>query len=199
MNEGKVTDLMKWNWKWAVGLGGAVLLVLYLSNNPGALKGISRWMSNPGGGGYPGRERVSRAELAGKLDKALLFATEVNDRLSAYKAQFDCPDGQLLDSLFFDGALANHPLRPTWWELRRELPEIVRKHQALLEVLNKARASVSRGEDIQTWEDLPEEAEQASRELDAAIRDRNRKVFQFAVLVNQIKLQMAIQERRNRR
>jgi hypothetical protein len=75
----------------------------------------------------------------------------------------------------------------------------VRKHQALIEVLNKARRGVSRGEDTQTWEDLPDEAEQASRELDAAIRDRNRKVFQFAVLVNQVKIQMAIQERRNRR
>jgi hypothetical protein len=190
---------MKWDWKWAAGLGGAFLLFLYLANNPGALKEVSGWARNLGSGGYPGREKVSRAELAGKLDKALLFATEVNERLSAYKAQFDCPDGQLLDSLFFDGALANHHLRPTWWELKRDLPEFVRKHQALIEVLNRARASVSRGEDIQTWEDLPEEAEQASRDLDAAIRDRNRKVFQFAVLVNQIKLQMAIAERRNRR
>ena len=190
---------MTWNWKWAAGLGAAALLLLCLFNNPGALKGVSRWLGGPGGSSYPGREKVSRAELAGKLDKALLFATEVNDRLSAYKAQFDCPDGQLLDSLFFDGALGNHQLRPIWWELRRELPEFVRKHQALIEVLNKARTGVSRGEDTQTWEDLPDEAEQASRELDAAIRDRNRKVFQFAVLVNQVKFQMAIQERRNRR
>jgi hypothetical protein len=190
---------MKWNWKWAAGLGGGFLLLLCLANNPGALRGVSGWARNLGGGGYPGREKVSRAELAGKLDKALLFATEVNERLIAYKAQFDCPDGQLLDSLFFDGGLANHHLRPTWWELRRELPEFVRKHQALIEVLNKARASVSRGDDIQAWEDLPEEAEQESRELDTAIRERNRRVLQFAVLVNQIKLQMAIQERRSKR
>jgi len=58
---------------------------------------------------------------------------------------------------------------------------------------------VGRGEGIETWQDLPEEAEQASQELDQAIKERNRKVPQFAVLVNQIKVQMAIQERRNRR
>jgi hypothetical protein len=39
---GKASEQMKWNWKWAVGLGGGFLLFLYLTNNPGALKGISR-------------------------------------------------------------------------------------------------------------------------------------------------------------
>jgi hypothetical protein len=189
----------KFNWWWAVGIGGVVLLLLLIDHNPVALKNVSKWVSHAGGSSYPGREKVTAAELSGKLDKALLFATEVKQRLSSYQSQFDVPDGQLLDSLFFDGALANHYLRPTWWEMRRELPEFVKKHDALISVLHKARASVSRGEGIEIWQDLPEDAEQASQELDQAIKERNRKVVMFAVLVNQVKAQIAIQERRSKR
>jgi hypothetical protein len=188
----------KFNWKWGVGIGAAVLLLLFLDHNPVALTRVSKWFSSPGGSSYPGREKVTRAELAGKLDKALLFATEVNERLQDYKAQFDCSDGVLLDQLFFGGPLANHYLRPAWWEMRRELPEFVRKHDALIGELNKARASVSRGEDIQMWQDLPEEAEQASKDLDSALKSRNRQVYQFAVLVNQVKAQMIRAERGKR-
>jgi hypothetical protein len=189
----------KFNWKWGMGIGSLVILLLLLDHNPGALKKASKWISHAGGSTYPGREKVTAAELSGKLDKALLYANEVRQRLSSYQSQFDCADGELLDTLFFSGALQNHSLRPTWWEMRRELPEFVRTHDALISELHKARASVGRGEGIETWQDLPEEAEQASQELDQAIKERNRKVPQFAVLVNQIKVQMAIQERRNRR
>jgi len=175
-----------------------VLILLLLDFNPLALKRVSKWFSNHASS-YPGREKVTAAELSGRLDKALLVANEIGERLKDYRAQFDCESGLLLDQLFFGGELSNHYLRPTWFELKRDLPELVKKHEALITLLQKARSSVSRGENIEQWQDLPEEAEQASKDLDGAIRDRNRRVAQFGVLANQIRLQMAIQQRRNKR
>ncbi len=192
---------MKWfkfNWIWGVGIGAVVLILLLLDFNPLALKRVSKWFSNHASS-YPGVEKVTAAELSGRLDKALLYANEIGERLKDYRAQFDCENGLLLDQLFFGGELSNHYLRPTWFELKRDLPELVKKHEALISLLQKARSSVSRAENIEQWQDLPEDAEQASKDLDTAIRDRNRRVAQFGVLANQIRLQMAIQQRRNKR
>ena len=196
--ERKEMNGFKFNWKWGMGIGGVVVLLLLIDHNPGLLKRASKLVRSADSR-FPGREKVTAAELSGKLDRALLLAMEEKERLTSYQSQFQCPDGQLLDSLFFSGALQNHVLRPVWWEMRRELPEFVKKHDALISELHKARSCVGRGESIETWQDLPEEAEEASQALDQAIKERNRKVFQFAVLVNQVKAQIAIQERRSKR
>jgi hypothetical protein len=176
---------MKWNWKWAAGIGGVALLLFLIDRSPETLRGAQKWLSGLGASGQRRKEKVSRAELIGKLERALLFAAEVKERLDAYKAQFDCAEGRLLDELFFEGEWANHPMRPGWWELRRELPEFVKKHDALITELHKAKSSVSRGDDIGEWLDLPDEAETATAELDQAVKDRNRRVAAYAKLLDQ--------------
>src|SRR5262249_6806334 len=132
--------------------------------------------------------KVSRAELAGKIEKQLTFALEVKDRLDAYVRQFG-DDGRLLDEAFFDGQWANHPMRAEWFELRREVPELVKKHDALISELRRAKGSVSRGDNPDEWEDLPEEAESASDELNRAIQDRNRRVATYRRLADQLRRQ----------
>ena len=57
----------------------------YLDHNPAVLKGFSKWFSHQGGGSHPRKEKISQAELLGKLDKAQLFAAEVKERLVSYK------------------------------------------------------------------------------------------------------------------
>src|SRR5205823_8893425 len=100
----KMSEQMKWtwDWKWALVIVGGILLLLYLDFSPNALQGIKRLISQ-GSTVHPRRVKVTQAELMGKLDHALLYAAEVNERLLAYKGQFDCEDGQLLDTLFFEG------------------------------------------------------------------------------------------------
>jgi hypothetical protein len=178
-----------WNWKWALTLGIVALLILTYEFRPDL---IQKWVHSVGADkreSHPRSEKVSQAELLGKIDKALLYAAEVKERLSAYRSQFDGPEGELLDSLFFDGELSNHYLRPTWWELRRELPEFVRKHDALISALHKAKAEVTKG-DLTTWADLPDESEEASKALDTAIQERNRKLPKFGALAKQMKRQV---------
>jgi hypothetical protein len=184
---------MKWNWKWAVGIGAAFVLLLLLDRSPETLKGVQKWFRGQGASGQRRKEKVSRAELAGKIEKQLTFALEVKDRLEAYVRQFG-EDGRLLDKMFFDGEWANHPMRAGWFELRREVPELVKKHDALIAELRRAKASVSQGNNTDEWEDLPEEAESASDELNHAIQDRNRRVATYTKLADQLR-RRGIEER----
>jgi hypothetical protein len=178
-----------WNWKWALGIGGVALFILAYEFRPDLIQKCVHFVGADKRQTHPRSEKVNQAELLGKIDKALLYAAEVKERLSAYRSQFDCSDGEFLDSLFFDGELRNHHLRPNWWELRRELPEFARKHDALISALHKAKTDVTKG-DLTTWADLPDEAEEATSALDAAIRDRNRQVTKFGTLARDMKRRM---------
>jgi hypothetical protein len=185
---------VKWNWKWAVGIGGVLVLLFLIDRSPQTLKGVQKWVSGLGGPSQRRREKVSRAELSGKIEKQLTFALEVKDRLDAYARQFG-DDGRLLDQMFFEGQWANHSMRAEWYELRREVPELVKKHDALIGELRRAKASVSRGDNTDEWEDLPEEAESASDELNHAIQDRNRRVATYTKLAERLRRQ-GTEERR---
>jgi hypothetical protein len=179
---------VKWNWKWAAGIGGVLVLLFLLDRSPQTLKGVQKWVSGLGGSGHRRREKISRAELLGKIEKQLTFALEVKDRLDAFVRQFG-DNRRLLDEIFFDGQWANHPMRAEWFELRREVPELVRKHDALIAELRAAKSRVGSGDSIEEWEDLPDEAESASDELNSAIQERNRRVATYTKIADQLRRQ----------
>jgi hypothetical protein len=177
---------MKWNWKWAIGIGAAFVLLLVLDRSPQTLRGVQKWVSGQGASGQLRREKVSRAELLGRIEKQTTFALEVKDRLDAYVRQFG-DDGRLLDEMFFEREWANDQRRAEWFELRREVPELVRKVDALIALLRSAKTSLSRGDSIEEWQDLPDEAESASDELNRSIQDRNRRVATYTKLADQLR------------
>jgi len=179
----------------------AILVALYLANHPEVVRNFvspfEEISSAPSSGGES--PELNASDLRGRIRAASHYALEVQSRLDAYKARFDCPEATLLDRAFLDpdGALAIHPLRKDWYSIRSELPQFLEKHRTYQDLLQRAESEImlSQAKVKEHWT-LPERADAWSRSLDDAITQRTRKLPMFTRVAYQLATQLNAQKRR---
>jgi hypothetical protein len=161
--------------QWVV-IGLIVLALFFLGTNPEIVKRVTQSYKS-----HDPPTDLERAELKGRLEHALSYGKEVQSRLDAYKARFDCREAQLLDEAFLEptGPLALSPLRKDWFEARRTLTEYLEKDRLYMQKCRTAISAVSRPDKAEEWMDFPEEFMAWSAELDEAITERTRKLPLF--------------------
>jgi hypothetical protein len=195
-------QLMK-SWKtWLLVLG--LIVAFFLGAHPEIIRS---WIDSFGSnepGQRPGAEgsELNTADLAGRIREASQYALEVQSRLDAYKARFDCPEAQLLDRAFLDcdGPLALHPLRKDWYTIRADLPQFIDKHRVYRDLLHRAESEIIQSpENVRIHWTLPERANSWSRSLDDAITQSSRKLPMFTIVARQLSAQLKAQERRTRK
>jgi len=188
------------SWKlWLIVL--AIIAAFYLGCHPEVIRGLINWFEDDNGSRSAVTEspELSTADLRGRIREASQYALEVQARLDAYKARFDCPEAMLLDRAFLDtdGPLSIHPLRKEWYAIRTELPQFVEKHRAYQDLLRRAESEIMQNPaKVKEYWTLPERANAWSHSLDDAITQRTRKLPMFTVVAHQLAAQMNIQERR---
>jgi hypothetical protein len=191
------------SWKtWLVILG--LIVAFFLGAHPEIVRSwIDSFGANERGRGPRGEgPELNAADLGGRIREASQYALEVQSRLDAYKARFDCPEAMLLDRAFLDrdGPLALHPLRKDWYTIRAELPQFLDKHRIYQDLLRQAEAEVVLSpENVRKHWTLPERANSWSRSLDDAITQRSRKLPMFTVVARRLSAQLQAQERRMRK
>jgi hypothetical protein len=199
----KVRCLVSESWKVLLVVL-AVIVVLYLANHPEILRNSISQSDEIGSGPSSGGEspELNASDLRGRIRAASHYALEVQSRLDAYKARFDCPEATLLDRAFLDpdGALAIHPLRKDWYSIRSELPQFLEKHRTYQDLLQRAESEImlSQAKVKEHWT-LPERADAWSRSLDDAITQRTRKLPLFTRVAHQLAAQLNAPKRRTSR
>jgi hypothetical protein len=191
---------MKWYLK-ATLIVLAVLVVVFAVCNPEAVRSWLRSFDDWVSGRSPSNEtpELSEAELRGRIRAARQYALEVQSRLDAYKARFDCPATELLDRAFLDpeSPLALHRLRKDWYAIRRELPEFLEKHRSYQDFLQRAETEImDNPTKVKEYWTLPERANVWSRSLADTIAQRTRKLPTFTILAQQVAAQQNAQQRR---
>lgn len=191
---------MQWSWKPTLVVLG-IIVAFYLGSHPETVRGwISSLDDERSGRNSPAESPdLNAADLRGRIREASQYALEVQSRLDAYKARFDCPEAMLLDRAFLDpdGPLSIHPLRKEYYAIRTELPEFIEKHRVYQDLLRRAESEimVSPAKLKEHWT-LPERAMSWSQTLDDAITQRSRKLPMFTTVAHQLAAQLKAQERR---
>jgi hypothetical protein len=191
------------SWRtWLIVLG--LIVAFFLGAHPEIIRS---WIDSLGSnepGQRPSGEgpELNTAELAGRIREATQYALEVQSRLDAYKARFDCPEALLLDRAFLDrdGPLALHPLRKDWYAIRTHLPQFLEKHRVYRDLLRRAESEIMLSpENVRKHWTLPERANAWTRSLDDAITQASRKLPMFTVVARQLSAHLKAQERRMRK
>jgi hypothetical protein len=191
---------MQSSWKiWLIILG--IIVAFYLGSHPEIIRGWINAFEGTDGSSSAATENpeLTTADLRGRIRDASQYALEVQARLDAYKARFDCPEAMLLDRAFLDtdGPLSIHPLRKEWYAIRTELPQFLEKHRAYQDLLRRADSEIMQNSaKVKEYWTLPAQASAWSHSLDDAITQRTRKLPMFTVVAHQLAAQMNIQERR---
>src|SRR5439155_26655019 len=165
----KVRCLVSESWKLLLVVL-AVIAVLYLANHPEIVRNLTSQSDEIGSGPSSGGEspELNASDLRGRIRAASHYALEVQSRLDAYKARFDCPESTILDQAFLDpdGPLAIHPLRKDWYSIRSELPQFLEKHRTYQDLLQRAESEIMLGQaKVKEHWTLPERANAWSRSL----------------------------------
>jgi hypothetical protein len=161
------------SWKtWLVVLG--LIVAFFLGAHPEIIRSWINSSTSNEAGQSPSNEgpELNAADLGGRIREAILYAVEVQSRLDAYKARFDCPEALLLDRAFLDpdGPLALHPLRKDWYAMRASLPQFLEKHRVYRDLLQRADSEILLSSDnVRKHWTLPVRANAWSRSLDDAM------------------------------
>jgi hypothetical protein len=170
-------------WKTAL-IVAAVLAGAFVCFRAETVIDFLKGRGGKGGNDWPPPD-LSEAQLRGRLRQASQYHAEVASRLDAYRARFDCEAALVLDAAFLDpdGALAVHPLRKEWHEMRRELSEFLEVDAFYREILDRAEAEIAGNPaKVAEYGALPGRAMSWSRSLDDAISQRIRKLPKFTRL-----------------
>jgi hypothetical protein len=169
----------------AWGIAALVAIGVILAANPVFVKNLIK--------SYKGTEvptDLDRADFKGRAQQAYALCKEVQSRLEAYNARFNCPEAQLLDQAFLEPSspLSIHPLRKEWFEMRREISEYLTKHRLYTQKCRAAIAAAGHPDKVEELQDFPEECMAWSADLDRAISERIQKLPMFDQVVLQLRM-----------